>query len=205
MTLPTRLVWSWRITAHWSESHYTRVNFTGIAMLDLPNTDAGHGRALWLQSKIPATVRLLDAGGIGELLTFHDPALVTACDDLSGFGPGHTIRAGTFRQGDVQALPFQDDGFDVAVLTEVLEHVPLPWIALREAGRVAPRVLITMPFEARWQNPIAFRVAGHIRYATVDILALHLRLAGLDGEIGMLEWGGWSFLVADVARRAVAA
>jgi hypothetical protein len=73
---------------------------------------------------------------------------------------------------------------------------------MAEAGRVARRVLITVPNEARWQQPIAYRVSGHLRWYTLDMHALHLRRAGLDGSIGLLEFGQpqWSFWVAEVAR-----
>lgn len=181
------------------------MTYTGICNLEFPDhpqSDAGLGRMVWLRDRIQPTDRLVDLGGVGALTAaFHDPALTTALDDLSGFGPGQRIHAGTFHKGDVQALPFQDNEFDVAVLTEVLEHVPLPWVAMREAGRVAKKVLITTPCEGRWQVPIAFRVAGHIRQYTLDMFALHLRMAGLDGSIGLLEWGNqWSFWVGEVSR-----
>jgi hypothetical protein len=34
------------------------------------------------------------------------------------------------------------------------------------------------------------------------MMALHLRRAGLDGDLALLEWGNplWSFLIAEVAR-----
>lgn len=175
------------------------MTFSGLLTLNVTG-DAGAGRKLWLAERLKPDDRVVDLGGTGELLAgWHEH--VTALDDLSGFGPGHRIQAKTFIRGDVgQRLPFEDDAFDVAVLTEVLEHVPRPWEAMREAGRVAKRVLITTPFEQRWQHPIAFKVSGHIRFFTPDIFCLHLRRAGLDGEAAVLEFGGWSFLVADVRR-----
>jgi ubiquinone/menaquinone biosynthesis C-methylase UbiE len=39
--------------------------------------------------------------------------------------------------GDATSLPFQDAGFDMASLITVLEFLPSPEAALREAGRVA--------------------------------------------------------------------
>lgn len=179
------------------------MNFTGVCTLDVQGgvCDAGLGRRFWLHDRIPAEARVVDLGGTGELLDFHDPAKVTALDDLSGHGPGHAIRAGTFHKGDVCDLSrFADDEFDIAVMTEVLEHVPEPWRAMREAGRIARKMLITVPCEMRWQQPIAFKVAGHIRHYAIDTFALHLRMAGLDGEIGLLDFAGWSFFVAEVKR-----
>ncbi len=181
--------------------------FTGICSLDVPQgSDAGIGRAWWLQQRVAAEESVVDLGGTGSMfLGWRDPATVTACDDLSGFGKGHRIHAGTFHRGDVCDLSMFTDGqFDIAVMTEVLEHVPLPWLAMAEAGRVAKRVLITVPCEGRWTVPIAFRVSGHIRFPTLDLMALHLRRAGLDGELGLLDFGGFSFFVADVRRGTLA-
>jgi hypothetical protein len=167
-----------------------------------PDCDAGLGRVAWLQSKIQPHESVLDCGGTGSMFSGWYPLeKLTAIDDLSGFGKGHRLHAGTFYRGDVCDLSrFSTDQFDVAVLAEVLEHVPCPWIAMREAGRVAKRVLITTPNEMRWRNGIAFKVAGHIRFITLDLLALHLRMAGLDGEIALLEFASWSFFVAQVKR-----
>lgn len=176
------------------------MRFAGIQTLDLQG-DAGIGRVWWLQQRIDPTSNVVDLGGEGQLLKPWCRR-VSALDDLSGFGPGHRIHADRFIQGDVSNLDvFGNEEFDFAVLTEVLEHVPEPWRAMAEAGRVAKRVLITVPCEGRWQQPIAFRIAGHIRFFTPDLLALFLRRAGLDGEIAYLDFGGFSFIVADVVKR----
>jgi hypothetical protein len=179
------------------------VNYLGQLTVDAPPTaDAGAGRAVWLASKIQPHESVVDLGGTGGMFApWHDAANVTALDDLSGFGKGHRIDAGTFHRGDVCDLSrFANEQFDVAVLAEVLEHVPLPWLAMREAGRVAKRVLITTPCEMRWRNGIAFRVPGHMRFYTTDMLALHLRMAGLDGDLGLLDFASWSFHIAEVRR-----
>jgi SAM-dependent methyltransferase len=43
---------------------------------------------------------------------------------------------------DGERMPFDDDRFEVALLGSVLHHVERPEHLLREAGRVAPRVLV---------------------------------------------------------------
>lgn len=175
--------------------------FQGILMYPTPpDADAGAGRRLWLAERIKPHETVLDAGGTGGMLKPWHQGHVTACDDLSGFGPGHTIAADTFVLGDVQTLPFGEGAFDVCVLAEVLEHVPDPVKALRAAARVAERVLITTPCESRWQNPIAFRVSGHIRFPIPLLFVGQLRDAGLSGTHALLEFGSWSFCVAEVSR-----
>lgn len=49
------------------------------------------------------------------------------------------VPAGDFRQGDLEALPFADDSFDVVTGFNSLQYAGNPVAALREAGRVAKR------------------------------------------------------------------
>ena len=49
-----------------------------------------------------------------------------------------------FVQADIHHLPFKDNEFDTAVLGDVLEHSPDPVQMLREAGRVAKKVVATV-------------------------------------------------------------
>ena len=175
------------------------MTFKGILDLNIPGgVDAGFGRRIWMAANIVPGESVIDLGGTGEMVRWNLP-YVTAFDDLSGFGPGHRLHA-PFVRGDVQAIPFPDQSFAVGVLAEVLEHVPDPVQALREAGRVAGRVVLTTPHEARWSQPIAYRVPGHIRFYTAEILATQIRKAGLDGEMSTLEFGGWAFLVGVFSR-----
>lgn len=183
--------------------------------------DAGAGRRLWLGANITPAESVVDLGGVGTMMEpWHPANLVTCLDDLSGFGPGHHYY-GTLHRGDIQAVPFPDQSFDVAVMAEVLEHVPRPIEAIREAVRVAKRLLITTPYEHRWTNGNRFRVPGHVRIYTPDIFAAQLRavrvpslaasqykvtmgrlegLAPIVGEWGILEFGTWAFFVAVIAR-----
>ena len=53
-----------------------------------------------------------------------------------------------FVQGDAQRLPFADTSFDIVISCETIEHVPNPWIAMKEMYRVARaggRLLLTTP------------------------------------------------------------
>ena len=54
--------------------------------------------------------------------------------------------------GDAQALPFDDDAFDLVSLVEMLQLVADPDRALAEAARVARRaVIVTVPREPLWR------------------------------------------------------
>lgn len=54
-----------------------------------------------------------------------------------------------FVQADAHNLPFKDNEFDTAVLGDILEHSPDPAQMLREAGRVAKKVVATIYEEWR--------------------------------------------------------
>jgi len=54
-----------------------------------------------------------------------------------------------FVQADAHKLPFSDDEFDTAVLGDIVEHSPDPAQMLREAGRVAKKVVATIYEEWR--------------------------------------------------------
>ena len=56
-------------------------------------------------------------------------------------------RAGRLEAFDGARVPADDGAYDLAVLSHVLEHVPDPLPLLREAARVARRVLVEVPLE----------------------------------------------------------
>lgn len=54
----------------------------------------------------------------------------------------------SFVQGDIYAIPFEKNEFDLVLCTEVLEHLERPDRALRELTRVASHtILLTVPSE----------------------------------------------------------
>jgi ubiquinone/menaquinone biosynthesis C-methylase UbiE len=63
-------------------------------------------------------------------------------------------------------VPYDDDRFDLAVLSHVIEHVEHPRQLLYEASRVAKYVFIEVPLEdtARLPDDFAFHPVGHINF-----------------------------------------
>lgn len=75
--------------------------------------------------------RVLDAGaGRGA----YRDLLLNHADVYVGMDVG--MNRGLAVLGDAQRLPFGDDAFDTVFCSQVLEHVPEPWLALAEFRRV---------------------------------------------------------------------
>jgi SAM-dependent methyltransferase len=91
----------------------------------------------------------------------------------NGFGP--------VEHGDICAMPFADDSFDLVLATDVIEHVEEDDGALREIARVlrpGGTLLLTVPaFELLWG--LQDRVAQHKRRYRLKPLAEKLTIAGL--------------------------
>lgn len=109
-------------------------------------------------------------------------------------------------KASVDDLPYEDQSFDLAILSHVLEHVPDPIIALEEASRVATKVCFEVPLElaflptakAALITLIRGRIRsinriGHLHFYCVRGVRELVRSAGLQIEthfryrIG-LEW-----------------
>jgi len=75
----------------------------------------------------------------------NNESAIRFCES-KGFGP--------MRLGDAQALPFDDESFDLILATDIIEHVPDDGAAVREISRVLTSrgtALITVPaFMSLW-------------------------------------------------------
>src|SRR5690242_9437722 len=97
---------------------------------------------------------------------------IAFCEE-KGFGP--------VEHGDICAMPFAADSFDLVLATDVIEHVEEDDGALREIARVlrpGGTLLLTVPaFDLLWG--LQDRVAQHKRRYRLKPLADKLTIAGL--------------------------
>ena len=166
----------------------------------------------------PATV--LDAGcGEGVVTTWIAETLPAASvtglearkDALEEFARRHgSDERLTGIAGDLYAMPFADDRFDLVVSTEVVEHLEHPERALREMARVCSgHLLLTVP-----QEPF-FRMGNLARGRYVSRLGStpgHQSTWGRRGfvrlverEVGPVRWFSafpWQGVVAGTKRGA---
>lgn len=88
------------------------------------------------------TLKKLEDAGIGKELEgvdFLDTAIHLGRKQFPQF---------TFKQGNIYALPYKDNSFDLLICSEVLEHLEHPDEALKELFRVTKKyVLFSVPNE----------------------------------------------------------
>jgi SAM-dependent methyltransferase len=138
--------------------------------------------------------RLVEIGcGSGSLLA--ELAARGAAPRLDGYdlsapaieiARGHALPGVRVEVFDGAHIPAADDAYDLAVLSHVLEHVPVPAALLAEAARLAPWVLIEVPLErnrsaARPTKRAEAARIGHIQF--FDRAAVHSLCAGSGLEI----------------------
>ena len=102
-----------------------------------------------------AFTTVLDAGSgegfVSQRLLCANPRIqVTGVDtDKEALKRGRKVHPDiTFESGNVTALPFEDNRFDLVICNEVLEHLERPEQAMAELGRVSRHYcLISVPHE----------------------------------------------------------
>jgi SAM-dependent methyltransferase len=165
----------------------------------------GRWRALGARSKADHAVALCARAGLrprtlveigcgdGSLLAeLSSRGLAAVLDGFELSGPAAEIARARSIPGarrieayDGARVPADDDAYELAVLSHVVEHLPEPAPLLREAARLAPRVLVEVPLEA---NRSAARPAkraeaariGHLQVFDRAALLALLREAGLE-------------------------
>jgi SAM-dependent methyltransferase len=112
------------------------------------------GKADHIERLLPARPDRLVEIGCGDGALLAELERRGAAASLHGFdvseeavraARGRGLRSVDVLDGD--GVPVDDDSFDVAVLSHVLEHVPDPVALLREAARTAPTVIVEVPLE----------------------------------------------------------
>lgn len=100
----------------------------------------------WIKSNCTKTDKIVDIGGNdGHTFDNWNRDNVTTVDiDLYDIP--------NFVRSNAESLPFANATYDIAVLAEILEHVEDPVQALKEAKRVAKRVIVTVPEEHEWHD-----------------------------------------------------
>jgi len=102
--------------------------FSGRSIIDLGCGDGFYTIRYWDRAR-PRTVTAIDA----------------AASAIEVANRNKQDRPINFQVGDIHALPFPDDSFDLALLQSILHHDDRPDHAIREAFRVAPVILIHEP------------------------------------------------------------
>jgi len=89
------------------------------------------------------------------------------------------IKAGLF---DGYNIPYQDNLFDLVVISHVLEHVEYPRKLLYEAGRVGKLVFVEVPLEDNWRLPLdyTFNKVGHINFYSPRTIRRLIQTCGFD-------------------------
>jgi O-antigen biosynthesis protein len=162
-------------------------------------------RYRWASTQV-AGRRVLDAGcgvGYGSVLLSASGAAEVTGVDISEAAVEQSARSAagsaSFVVGDLAALPFADDSFDVVVCFETIEHVPDQERALDELRRVlAPNGLLAIsspnrdvyqegnPFHTYEYTPAELRSTLGARFANVRLERQQAWLASLVGDDAML-------------------
>ena len=105
-------------------------------------------RYQWIRSKCSPSQKIVDIGGNdGHTFFSWDRKNITTVD-LDVYEIENFVRA------NAEKLPFKDKEFEVAILAEILEHLDNPVQALKEAKRVADKIIITVPNEHEWASSL---------------------------------------------------
>ncbi len=129
-------------------------------------------------------------GSILKLLADKNFAPEYHAVEISASGVEHILARGINDLLSVQLfdgyhLPFEDDSFDLIILSHVLEHVEHERLLLRELKRVARHCVIEVPrdYKTGVDNRIKhFLAYGHINVYTPTSLRYLLRTEGFEVE-----------------------
>ena len=172
------------------------------------------------------------SGWLSEMLCnrgFHVTALDLGFDSIRRASARMKVRAVdvSFVLGDIYKLPYRDGSFDVAVSSEVLEHLEKPQDALNEIARVVRPggyIVVSVPYRERIEEILCvhcnkktpvnahlhsfdktiiehmLRKAGFIIQKCVTIVNRPAERIGMAGMTSFLPFIVWRFLDAVTCR-----
>lgn len=120
--------------------------------------DHDEPRLIWVKRHITPKADIIDIGcNKGEMTVLIRPLTAGRVVGLDisqnaiRWAQEHHAAEIEWRVGEAEALPYPDNSFDIAILCEILEHLPDPDIAIREAERVVRPdglVIVSVPANA---------------------------------------------------------
>ena len=165
---------TYAIEAQIEETHWWFVGRRKLFSRELLQANINHdARVLDVGTSTGTNLRMLRALGFRRVTGIDCSEEAIAFCHAKGLGP--------VQLGDICALPFPDDSFDLVLATDVIEHVDDDARALREVLRVlrpGGKALITVPaFSSLWglQDDKSF----HKRRYTMPTLLSKVGAAGL--------------------------
>ncbi|MEC9072010.1 MAG: class I SAM-dependent methyltransferase, partial [Myxococcota bacterium] len=140
----------------------------GVPHAEVIDIGAGEGSILWHLSQ----------RGFGERYWALDIS-PSAIEALQGRGIEGLQDSQVF---DGYHVPYEDQRFDLAILSHVVEHVEFPRKLLAEAARVAKYVVVEVPLEENQRAPEDYRVTniGHINFYSHRTIRKLLQSCGYE-------------------------
>ncbi len=150
----------------------------------------------WLRQRVSKAAILLEVGSAENVVWAGTGHKVTTLD--KSIRPEEKCFPDVV--GLAEALPFPNNSYDIACLSELLEHVESPQVVLAEAIRVAKkRVILTVPFEGRWTPDLKpFWNPGHVRFYDIDSFAKELSQTKLPYRIEEIVNGPWVWIGGEI-------
>lgn len=135
------------------------------------------GRVLEVGAGEGSILKHLDELGFGMELYALDIA-ESSVEAIRNRGIQRLKKVGQF---DGYRLPYEDDFFEVVILSHVIEHVEFPRLLLREIRRVSQFLVIEIPCDFSWdvdEKVEHFHSYGHINIFLPSLLRFLLKSEG---------------------------
>ncbi len=141
-----------------------------------------------LQRYAPPPASVLDVGcGLGDVLAEMPPGYTLHGTDFARFNVGVASRRlgnrAKITQASIYELPYESNGFNIALCLEVLEHIEDDARAVREIARVLKPggiLIAAVPYTFYW--PDYLKLMGHFRHYTRESFSNLMNHNGLKTE-----------------------